>query len=142
MDKNLLVKMLHCDNPITVQEKAIQIALKEEDLDFILYLSENPCYAKNCAKIITSLKYERTQKYFDDLFSWIEDLNQPYAFDIFDYLKKAPGNLLINDFIRALDASVKRKNEAMKNVLIMLLKENDELYDMWNTGKTGDGGVS
>ena len=130
MVKSDLIRMLKVDNLQEIQDEGIRIALMEEDLSFIMYYSFDPLYADNCAKIFTSLDYSRCEKYFDDLFSWIEDLNRNGADEIFEYLSKAPGKLILPSFKKAIEAGLKRNNQNMVCFLKILLKENLELFNL------------
>ncbi len=127
MSENEIIEMIHCDSPTCMQNKGIQLALQKDDLDFIMRYSSDPAYAENCAKIFTSLEYQKCTRYFDDLFSWIEDLNTLGAIDIFEYLASAPEALLLESFVVSLDAAVKRKNQTMLDILNMLLEKNNKL---------------
>lgn len=154
MSENEIIEMIHCNSPTCTQNKGIQLALQKDDLDFVMYHSSDPAYADNCARIFTSLEYQKCARYFDDLFSWIEDLNSPGAIHIFEYLISAPSNLLFRSFVIALEAAVKRKNETMLDILKMILEGNYELESLikkdinasrWLAeivGETGDGSVS
>ncbi len=50
MDKENIIEMLNCDNSGEVQQKGIELALAENDLDFVMYHSSNPMYATNCVR--------------------------------------------------------------------------------------------
>ncbi|MBQ4586141.1 MAG: hypothetical protein IJA82_08050 [Clostridia bacterium] len=128
MDKVDLISILEKENLKDLEE--FTKSLTQEDLHLIMYHSSDPRYADNCAKIFTSLDYSRCEKYFDDLFSWIEDLNRIGAYEIFEYLAKAPGSLILPHFKRATDAGIKRDNKNMLCFLKMLVKENLELYSL------------
>lgn len=142
--------MLSCNNINEIQEKGIKLALLEDNLDFVIYYSSNPQYASNCAKIFTSLDYEKNKQYLNDLFTWIEDMNNVGAFEIYDYLKKAPADIICKEFLMAFDSAEKRKDREAKSTLLMLFEDNKNLKRMirqgdiyeHGQGKTGDGGVS
>ena len=152
LDEKEIIEMLHCDSSKMLQTKGIQLALGKEDLSFVMYHSSNPEYGENCALIFTSLDYCESERYFDDLFSWIEDLNTVGAIRILEYLIAAPANLLLKSFAIALEAAVKRKNKAMIDTLLSILEQNSELCDLikkneiaskWlEKARAGDGGLS
>lgn len=127
MTESEIIKMIHCDSPKIIQNKGIQLALQKNDLNFIMYYSSDPDYSENCAKIFTSLRYKECAKYFDDLFSWIEDPNCIGADKILEYLTCAPATFLLDSFKRALEAAVKRKNTGMLYSLNLILSKNSEL---------------
>lgn len=122
-----IIQMINYKSTEEMQRKGVKMALSEVDLDFIMYYSSDPTYADNCAKIFTSLPYDKCEKYFDDLFSWIEDLNQPGAQEILEYLAAAPAELMLNSFCISLEASIKRKNKMMAEGLLMIISENKQL---------------
>lgn len=121
--------MLNCDNSGEVQQKGIELALAENDLDFVMYHSSNPMYATNCAKIITSLDYDKCKKYIGDLFTWIESFNNVGAEDIYDYLKKAPYELISDELTASKTFAIKHGNNDALLILTMLEKERQENED-------------
>ena len=130
MRKKQIINMLHCNNDDETQELGIKMAMMESDLNFVMQYASDPAYASNCAAIFTSLNYDTCKKYMDDLFSWIEDLNKYCAQDIYEYLKKAPGEIIFESFLIALDAAVKRNNVAMASILLLLVEDNLSLKRM------------
>ena len=127
--------MLNCDNSGEVQQKGIELALAENDLDFVMYHSSDPTYATNCAKIITSLDYDKCKKYIGDLFTWIESFNNVGAEDIYDYLKKAPYEIIADELMEAKIFATRKNNEDALSILLLLEKERRFL-------ETGDGSLS
>lgn len=123
MDKENIIEMLNCDNSGEVQQKGIELALAENDLDFVMYHSSDPTYATNCAKIITSLDYDKCKKYIGDLFTWIESFNNVGAEDIYDYLKKAPEEIISEELVLAKKFAMRHNNVDALSILSMLEKE-------------------
>ncbi|MBQ7907070.1 MAG: hypothetical protein IJ309_03750 [Clostridia bacterium] len=127
MNREEIIKMIDYSSSKDVQNEGVRLALQEEDLDFVMYHSFNQIYADNCVKIFTSLPYDKCQRYFDDLFSWIEDLNRTGAQEILEYLSKAPAERIFKSFGVALEASIKRKSRSMMYGLLLILRENNQL---------------
>ena len=123
MDKENIIEMLNCDNSGEVQQKGIELALAENDLDFVMYHSSDPTYATNCAKIITSLDYDKCKKYIGDLFTWIESFNNVGAEDIYDYLKKAPEEIISEELVLAKKFAMRHNKVDALSILSMLEKE-------------------
>lgn len=123
MNKENIIEMLNCDNSGEVQQKGIELALAENDLDFVMYHSSDPAYATNCAKIITSLDYDKCKKYIGDLFTWIESFNNVGAEDIYDYLKKAPEEIIFEELVLAKKFAMRHNNVDALSILSMLEKE-------------------
>ena len=124
-----ILDLLSYMQPIENQRLGIELALKEADLSILLEKAEDPEYSENIAKIFTSLEYAECKKYFDELFSWIEDINTPGAVIVFDYLTKAPGALIYDSFIKAYEAAKKRRNTEMQYTLIRLKEQNYSLKE-------------
>ena len=123
MNKENIIEMLNCDNSGEVQQKGIELALAENDLDFVMYHSSDPTYVTNCAKIITSLDYDKCKKYIGDLFTWIESFNNVGAEDIYDYLKKAPEEIISEELVLAKKFAMRHNNVDALSILSMLEKE-------------------
>ncbi|MBQ9117271.1 MAG: hypothetical protein IJY04_09630 [Clostridia bacterium] len=127
MRTDTILDMLRWEQSRETQKKGITMALQQDDLKFLLYYSEDPEYSHNCATVFTTLEYTKCAKYFDELFSWIEDPNSPDAFMIMEYLSGAPSDLLYDSLVRAISACVKRKNIINANSIKAVIYENKEL---------------
>lgn len=126
MTEDDIVNMLHYKQSCEIQKKGISLALQEDNLFFLLQYSVMPEYSYNCATIFTMLEYEKCAKYFDDLFSWIEDLNEPNAFMIIEYLSDAPMELVYDSLVRAMSACVKRKNIINAQTINTVISTNEK----------------
>ena len=124
-----IIELLHYQQPEYKQKLGIRLALNESDLRPLLYYAERPEYGENISKIFVSLDYYNCFKYFDDLFSWIEDLNTPGALRIFEYLIQAPAEILYQSFEVALLSALKNNTPA-KNNMILLLNQNTDLFNL------------
>ena len=127
MNIDAIINMLHYEQPSEIQKQGIDLALQEEDLNFLLCYSEMPEYSHNCATIFTKLEHEKCAKYFDDLFSWIEDYNAPDALIIIDYLATVPYYLIYESLIRSMSACVKRCSSANAQTINMVISNNEKL---------------
>ncbi|MBE6551261.1 MAG: DUF5071 domain-containing protein [Ruminococcaceae bacterium] len=96
--------------------------------EILLRFAETAEHGEEIAKILTSLEYEEASDHFYDLFSWIEDLNTPGAMQVFEYLKKAPAELLYPEFKTAAEASLKMQSRSLFLNLCELLSCNSGLY--------------
>ncbi len=92
--------------------------------------AETVVQGEEIAKILTSLEYEEASDHFYDLFSWIEDLNTPGAIQVFEYLIKAPAELLYPDFKIAAEASLKMRSRSLFINLGIILRDNHKLCQM------------
>ena len=104
--------------------------MKYDNLSLLLPYAESPEYGEKIAIIFSSLDYENCSKYFNDLFSWIEDINTPGAMRIFEYLKMSPAELLYDEFKISAEASLKMRSKSLLNNLRIILFDNLELQKM------------
>lgn len=127
MNVEKIVQMLSCNQPDDIQQNGIELAIKEHDLQYLLYYSENPEFGDNISQVFSALPYEKSKKYMYDLFSWIENINSVGAERILCYLKRAPANIIYEEFLRTFLSLVKRKNFQSFESLLLIWDENLEL---------------
>ena len=125
-----IVQMLSCNQSNDIQQNGIELAIKEHDLQYLLYYSENPEFGYNISQVFSALPYEKSKKYMYDLFSWIENINSVGAERILCYLKQAPANIICEEFLRAFLSFIKRKNLQSIESLYLIWNENLELHDL------------
>ena len=130
MHKEKIIEMLNCHNSNNIQQKGINLALKQKDLDFVMHYSSHPAYAKNCAKIITSLKYDKSKKYIYDLFVWMESFNNVGAQEIYEYLKKAPTEVIYNEYVSAKASAQKRNDVDALYILNLFERERQGIENL------------
>ena len=90
VDINYIMSLLDWGNSIEKQEEGIKLAQNIECINvFLQPCSEN--YNKNvwdnCAKILSARSNEELFPYIIELMEWLQDMNWPGAFCIFDRLK-------------------------------------------------------
>ncbi|MBQ8163399.1 MAG: hypothetical protein IJZ93_03410 [Clostridia bacterium] len=147
-NKESIIEMLHKKQPQEVQEQGISLALKEENLEFILEVCNDVNYANNCAKIFSELNYDRSARYFEKLFLWIEDANKVGVDIVVKYLSKSPAKLLYSDFLKAAERDfdvhyndlrqqlenffelLQNPKKDKENILKHINKEN--IYELYN----------
>lgn len=130
MQKEKIIEMLNCNQSKEVQELGIKFAMQEKDKGFLLYYSEDVQYSENCAKIFTSMTYDESEIYMDELFNWIEDLNTPGAMTMIEYLINYPGKILYSAFKKSFSASLKRRTKSLFNNLVLIFKGNFDLQEI------------
>lgn len=91
IDIDYIMSLLDWNQSIADQEKGIKMAGQIEGVNVFL----QPCnknYNKNvwdnCAKILSERTDEELAPYLVELLEWLQDLNWPGAFCIFDRLQK------------------------------------------------------
>ena len=85
-----IMEMLKWDNPISVQEKGIELARTIECFNvFIQPVTKkyNINVWENCSKIISEKTDEQLRPYVFELLMWLRDMNWPGYFTIFKRLK-------------------------------------------------------
>ena len=102
-----IFEMLSWDSDEETQLKGIEEAKKVKNLSVFL----QPCnekYSKNiwdnCAKVLASHSDEELSFYFTDLLKWLQDMNWPGAFIIYNRLKAMPAT---NDIKAEFDFCLK-----------------------------------
>ena len=113
-----ILDMLDRNNPVAVQLEGIRLAEETGEIKpFIQPLT--PRHSKNiwenCAIIISAKSDEELKDYLGELLEWLQDMNWPGAFRIFDRLKCCSDRNLI---IHATNESIKTAESA-----------NDEIWE-------------
>lgn len=137
MRKEEIINSLNENQSTCVQNKAIELALKETDKSFLLPYAENIEYAENCAKIFVSLTDVEIENYLEELISWVEDLNTPGAIKIFERLMKCSGKILYYSYKQAIYRSKKRKTKSFYNNLLLIFKGNKDLQNFMEINDFG-----
>ena len=122
IEKAKIIQKLHCENQIKTQQEGIELALMEDDLNFIMRYSRKSQYAKNCAKVFCSLPYQQCEQYFSELLNWMEDFNSVGAEEIFNYLSKAPKSLVYKYVEKEIEFAEKNHRKDILDILNSLLK--------------------
>ena len=110
--------MLDRNNPAEIQADGIRLAEETGEIKpFIQPLT--PRHSKNvwenCAIIISAKSDEELKDYLGELLEWLQDMNWPGAFRIFDRLKCCSDRNLI---VHAINESIKTAESA-----------NDEIWE-------------
>ena len=113
-----ILDMLDRNNPAAVQLEGMRLAEETGEIKpFIQPLT--PRHSKNvwenCAIIISAKSDEELKDYLGELLEWLQDMNWPGAFRIFDRLKCCSDRNLI---IHATNESIKTAESA-----------NDEIWE-------------
>lgn len=86
-----IMSMLDWSMPIEIQERGKFLAKKVDDISLFLQ-PVTPRHHKNvwqnCAMVVTEKSDEELRKYLRELLEWIQDMNWPGAFCIFNRLLK------------------------------------------------------
>ena len=124
VDINYIMSLLDWGNSIEKQEEGIKLAQNIECINvFLQPCSEN--YNKNvwdnCAKILSARSNEELFPYIIELMEWLQDMNWPGAFCIFDRLKGMVNEPLFEySYTICLKYAQALEYEEWENILRML----------------------
>lgn len=126
-----IMNMLDWHMPPEIQAKGRELAKKSEAiLPFLQPLTpkHNKNVWENCAAILAEKRDEELKPYLVQLLEWMQDMNWPGAFRIFDRLQKYSDERSIHSAILVCVKEAKRHNDdTWESNLNMLMR------------KTGDG---
>lgn len=111
-----IMDMLDWHMPSEIQSKGISLARnKEIIIPFIQPLTprHNKNVWENCAVIIAEKNDENLKPYLVELLEWLQDMNWPGAFCIFNRLKKYLDN---NSIDNAISVCMEKAKECMDEV--------------------------
>ncbi len=122
-----VLDMLDWNMPAEIQSAGIELAKSNKDIKpFIQPLTpkHNKNVWGNCAIIVSTKSDGELDPYLIELLEWIQDLNWPGAFCIFDRLQKYSDNCTINSAINiCLDRAKSSNDESWQNNLCMLAEK-------------------
>lgn len=113
------------------QNRGIELACETGEIEkFILPM--HPSFNKNiwanCAIIVGKKTDRDLEMYLPELLEWLQDLNWPGAFEIFDRLKRFDGKMLVQPYMKAFELILKKDkdNQEWGDILSALI-ENKSL---------------
>lgn len=125
-----IYKMIEWNSSPDVQIRGIEMANKISDLSYFIQ-PMNPDFNKsiweNCAEIVVNKTDEELAIYLNSLFEWLQDINWPGAFVIFERLKKFSPQLLIEPFRICISRAESNKDNEWIDYLSGII-ENNEVY--------------
>ncbi len=109
-----LLKQLSWNTPKEVQEEAIKKLEKLKNLTPLFQPTTKECNKnvwENCAKIIISKTDEELIPYMDNMFEWLQDMNWPGSWEIFERTKKIPFKKIEKSFTKNLKIALQELGE-------------------------------
>ncbi len=128
IDIDYIMGLLDWNKSIADQAEGIKMAENIENINVFL----QPCsknYNKNvwdnCAKILSARSNEELSPYMIELMEWLQDMNWPGAFCIFDRLKGMVNEQLFqHSYTICLKYAQALEDEVWENILRMLKAGN------------------
>ena len=127
VDINKIYEMLNWKNSLEVQLKGISSARDIKDLSFLIKPPADPSVWEQCAKILSEKSNEELEPYLEKLFEWIEDLNWPGAYDIYERIKILPSCKIYSIYSYNLKKAIQQEDYPWKFSLKLFASEKPDL---------------
>lgn len=129
VDINELFEMLSWNSPEEIQRQGIEEGKKVKYLSVLFQPVEDKSVWENCAKIICERSDQELDSYLFEMFEWLQDMNWPGFFIIYNRIKKMPPRFIVSDYIYFIKKALIIKDENWLDYLSGLI-ENQELYEL------------
>lgn len=83
-----IFEMISSNNEEKIQIQGIEEAKKIKHLSVLIQPIESKSIWENCARVLVSKSDQELKPYLIDLFKWLQDMNWPGAYLIYDRLKR------------------------------------------------------
>ena len=125
-----ILMMLDWNNPKSIQEQGIQLALKCENFSVFVqphFSKYNKNVWDNCAKVICKKNDLELQPFIIQLLEWVQDLNWPGAIAVLERLRFCSGEVFIKPFLQTVQKALsdKEKNEEWLYHLSIYIRRPD-----------------
>lgn len=114
-----IFKMLSGKSNENDQTKGIEEAKKIKHLSVLIMPIESKSIWENCAKVLISKNDEELKLYLFELFNWLQDMNWPGAYLIYNRLKCMP----FKDLEHAYSVCLEKAKKTNDNPWIQALKD-------------------
>ena len=108
IDRAMLLKMMDDDQDQETQNQAVDLAKKDENIEFWIQPDGYKYSWDNCARVIIEKKDKELAPYMSLLLKWLQDLNWPGALLVLERLKHVEPKFIIRDLEKTI-------NEATQN---------------------------
>ena len=112
-----IFEMLSSNNTQEIQNKGIEEAKKIKFLSVLFQPIETKAIWENCAKVIVSKTDQELELYLIGMFKWLQDMNWPGAYLIYDRLKKMPFQFISTAYDISLSIAKQMKDVSWRQVL-------------------------
>lgn len=116
-DINQILEWLSWNNSSEIQTKGIQEAKKIKDLSVLIMPYRRKFAWENCAKVLAGKNDQELAPYFFSLFKWLQDMNWPGAYLIFDRLQEVSKNDIESAYHTSLSFAIETKDYVWEKVL-------------------------
>ena len=121
-----IFKYLSWDNDNAVQKRGIDLASQISNLSVLIMPVESKSIWENCAKVLINKSDEELQLYYIHLFEWLQDLNWPGAYLIYDRLLCVSDEYLLKAYQHSLSVAKKMEDSVWEKVLRDFLAEYNQ----------------
>lgn len=121
-----IFKYLSWDNNDEVQKYGIELASQISNLSVLIMPVESKSVWENCAKVLINKSDEDLQLYYIHLFEWLQDLNWPGAYLIYDRLLCVSDEYLLTAYKYSLSVAKKMQDSVWEKVLKDFLAEYNQ----------------
>lgn len=129
VDINELFEMLSWNSPEEIQRQGIEEGKKVKYLSVLFQPVEDKSVWENCAKIICERSDQELGSYLLEMFTWIQDMNWPGFFLIYNRLKEMRPERIEAAYSCSIKMALLTQDESWLYYLSGLI-ENQELYDL------------
>lgn len=109
--------MLSWDNSEEIQAEGISEAKKIKHMSVLICPIENKSIWENCAKVLATKEERELDMYLIGLFGWLQDMNWPGAYIIYDKLCSMNSNTLKQAHDYCLQRAIQTHDLPWINVL-------------------------
>ena len=111
------LEMLSWNNSEKIQIQGIEDAKKITHLSILIQPLESKSIWENCAKVLASKSDQELERYLVSLFQWLQDMNWPGAYIIYDRLSLMPKHFLRIPYSISLKLATNTGDSAWKQSL-------------------------
>lgn len=112
-----IFELLSWNNSLEDQKKGIEKAKKINDLSVLIMPFKRKCIWENCAKVLVEKSDRELTPYFPLLFKWLQDMNWPGAYLIFDRLQEVSNNDIVSAYNDSLLLAINTEDHVWEKVL-------------------------
>lgn len=128
-DINKIFEMLSWNSPEDVQREGIEQAKNIKYISVLFQPVEDKSVWENCAKVICQKTDQELRHYLILMFEWLQDMNWPGFFIIYDRIKVMKPDFIISTYVYIIKEACNLKDENWLDYLAGLI-ENEELYEL------------
>ena len=117
IDRAMLLKMMDDDQDQETQNQAVDLAKKDENIEFWIQPDGYKYSWDNCARVIIEKKDKELAPYMSLLLKWLQDLNWPGALLVLERLKHVEPKFIIRDLEKTINEATQNNDLAWIELL-------------------------